>query len=546
MSISSTSHSVSHSSSSTSYSLPTQTSVLLHHTEGTQKKTELLKQGSSVFVKNTAEYPYLAILESLHIKNPSKHVAKKTNSGILTDSECADITVTLRWYFTSRDLPDLGLSSGPTYPLPPSSLSDLKSTLLTSTNGIQNVAISTLKDVNPLTSIMRLAYASSSTGSEKRPDFKVTHSLKWSSTNTSVKDGGRLFTVKRLEDASSSDMDVEDSSSSSSSESEDEDEGVQNITQEHKGVINVGHSYQACIPPRVESYESVREEPKMVWDPKIDGKKVGNFLEKSYKAIESELGGFTPHPGSTSNLTSSTPSPSSLFIDNLDSGDLILPGDVGVILEVLCKAKGSVEEAVEVVRDRARNVKLSIDKTATQSTAENESDSDVEDEDKEESDKIALVWTSREKNLFDAGFKRHSGALRNISLGLSTKTNRDVIDFHYRFKIPSQYRKYISKKLNIQSAAPPEKAPMTIDVTPKNQGNTPLQTSLKRKASASKFLSSIRQKLGPQTYSKVTNLLKGYASKSIKVEELKGRMNGVLGKEMGKEFGGFLPKKYRD
>jgi hypothetical protein len=65
-------------------------------------------------------------------------------------------------------------------------------------------------------------------------------------------------------------------------------------------------------------------------------------------------------------------------------------------------------------------------------------------------------------------------------------------------------------------------------------------------ASASKFLSSIRQKLGPQTYSKVTNLLKGYASKSIKVEELKGRMNGVLGKEMGKEFGGFLPKKYRD
>mmetsp|Transcript_19021 Transcript_19021/g.35320 ORF Transcript_19021/g.35320 Transcript_19021/m.35320 type:complete len:226 (+) Transcript_19021:70-747(+) len=116
-------HSSSHSSSSTSYSLPTQTSVLLHHTEGTQKRTELLKQGSSVFVKNTAEYPYLAILESLHIKNPSKHVAKKTNSGILTDSECADITVTLRWYFTSRDLPDLGLSSGPTYPLPPSSLS---------------------------------------------------------------------------------------------------------------------------------------------------------------------------------------------------------------------------------------------------------------------------------------------------------------------------------------------------------------------------------------------------------------------------------------
>lgn len=53
-----------------------------------------------------------------------------------------------------------------------------------------------------------------------------------------------------------------------------------------------------------------------------------------------------------------------------------------------------------------------------------------------------------QKDMFDSGFRRYSGSLRMISRqGLAaSKTYKDVIDYHYRFKIPDQFRRYQEKK----------------------------------------------------------------------------------------------------
>ena len=56
------------------------------------------------------------------------------------------------------------------------------------------------------------------------------------------------------------------------------------------------------------------------------------------------------------------------------------------------------------------------------------------------------VWSSNEKESFNNGFRRYRGSLRSISKGVSSKTYKDIVDYHYRFKIPMQFRKYQEKK----------------------------------------------------------------------------------------------------
>lgn len=58
-----------------------------------------------------------------------------------------------------------------------------------------------------------------------------------------------------------------------------------------------------------------------------------------------------------------------------------------------------------------------------------------------------MIWTKEDKELYNAGFKRHFSAIRFISkdMGL-TKKDKEVVDYHYRFKIPDQFRRYQDKK----------------------------------------------------------------------------------------------------
>jgi hypothetical protein len=57
------------------------------------------------------------------------------------------------------------------------------------------------------------------------------------------------------------------------------------------------------------------------------------------------------------------------------------------------------------------------------------------------------TWTKREKELYNAGFKRHFSAIRLIAKEIGpTKSHKDVVDYHYRYKIPDQFRRYQDKK----------------------------------------------------------------------------------------------------
>lgn len=62
-------------------------------------------------------------------------------------------------------------------------------------------------------------------------------------------------------------------------------------------------------------------------------------------------------------------------------------------------------------------------------------------------ERITVGWTKHERDIFDDGFRRHEGELRPIARAIApTKSMREVVDYHYRFKIPDQFRKYQDKK----------------------------------------------------------------------------------------------------
>jgi hypothetical protein len=62
-------------------------------------------------------------------------------------------------------------------------------------------------------------------------------------------------------------------------------------------------------------------------------------------------------------------------------------------------------------------------------------------------DRITCGWSRFEKDIFDDGFRRHQNALRLIAKVIApTKSIQDVVDYHYRVKIPDQFRKYQDKK----------------------------------------------------------------------------------------------------
>jgi histone deacetylase complex regulatory component SIN3 len=164
---------------------------------------------------------------------------------------------------------------------------------------------------------------------------------------------------------------------------------------------------------------------------------------------------------------------------------------------------------------------------------------------------LAMFWTKNEKSLFDAGFKKHAGQLRHISLGLPSKSTSEVIDYHYRFKIPSQYRKYVEKKRTTSSAngtgGSTSSTPFSsTSNSPFDNGSGPSAIDRRRHKQAKSFLSQCRRQLGPEAYLSVVNLLKSYSQKSIHMKNLRERVVKVIGGgELAKNFDTFLPKKYR-
>lgn len=58
------------------------------------------------------------------------------------------------------------------------------------------------------------------------------------------------------------------------------------------------------------------------------------------------------------------------------------------------------------------------------------------------------LWSKRDRDTYDTGFSKFFSNLRSISKGFDdSKTFKDVVDYHYRHKIPEQFRRYQESKL---------------------------------------------------------------------------------------------------
>jgi hypothetical protein len=65
----------------------------------------------------------------------------------------------------------------------------------------------------------------------------------------------------------------------------------------------------------------------------------------------------------------------------------------------------------------------------------------------ENPDKFMTIWTKNQKEQFDASYRAYRESLRAISLSMGEdRSTNDVIDYHYRFKLVENFRRFTAKK----------------------------------------------------------------------------------------------------
>jgi hypothetical protein len=94
--------------------------------------------------------------------------------------------------------------------------------------------------------------------------------------------------------------------------------------------------------------------------------------------------------------------------------------------------------------------------------------------------KYITHWTRQQKELFNSGFRRYSGSLRMIGRGVAPhKDHKEVADYHYRFKIPDQFRRFQTKKRE-------QAIRMMECIETRRYLNTPITTAEERAAAGEK------------------------------------------------------------
>lgn len=174
------------------------------------------------------------------------------------------------------------------------------------------------------------------------------------------------------------------------------------------------------------------------------------------------------------------------------------------------------------------------------------------------------AWDDDEKESFDEGFRRWRGSLRAVGKGVPTRSYKDVVDYHYRFKIPRQFRKYQERKRDqsrrmtdaadhksaranrVHDAAAPDA--FAADTSGRALRRVAgFGASERRRASAKDFLVRVRDVVGSETYLVLSDRLKAYQRKDVDVAVLKEEVTDLLRSDasLRERFLEFLPKKYR-
>jgi len=157
------------------------------------------------------------------------------------------------------------------------------------------------------------------------------------------------------------------------------------------------------------------------------------------------------------------------------------------------------------------------------------------------------LWKKEEREAFDNDWKRYCGSIRKINV--DSKSRKDVVDYHYRFKIPDQFCKFRQQRKE-------QARRMVAIIDAKNATAQPGQlkpqakalSAERNRAVAKNFLIDIKDKYGNDIYSQVTTLLKQFHEKFLTVPMFKDEMFQIIGNDTDliTRFSAFLPKQYQD
>ena len=258
-------------------------------------------------------------------------------------------------------------------------------------------------------------------------------------------DDGDQRVSKRKRGGSYNDNDTGDDEDESSGTSSDEEsrrgepEGEGGIL--NQGKIRVGPQHQVPVPVfDPENTRVVSRNPTLVWSPTMTPSK--EQMDDYFQQVSAILTPFAEHQmlimgtepsalipsdrmedlmrerESNKPLTVSSISTSASLGSTSPKNTLLRECDADALLKNLHDQKYSVEAAVAMVKASPRD--------------------------------FLVNWTSTEREGFDDSFRKNGGSLLMVAKSVASltaaKTHCDIVDYHYRFKIPDQFRRYQNKK----------------------------------------------------------------------------------------------------
>lgn len=266
------------------------------------------------------------------------------------------------------------------------------------------------------------------------------------SLTATADDGERTGEEEQLDDSQQvqDDAEAEDASEEQGDGENSNAESTRMVVAEGEGSvlresIEIGPEHQAVVPPFEPNQRPPQSRnPKLVWKRgSFTDEQVAEFLDgvaQHHTAFLdryrlSATAAYTPVldvkkltrilQHRPERLTGSSLSTSSMLAGEHHRAALRKECDADALLEILTHCNGDIDEAIE------------------------ESAMDM--------NRITRGgWTLSERARYNEGFRHHQGALRRIAKTLApAKSMQDVVDYHFRCKIPDQFRQYQEKKREI-------------------------------------------------------------------------------------------------
>jgi hypothetical protein len=232
---------------------------------------------------------------------------------------------------------------------------------------------------------------------------------------------------------SSSDGSDDDDDSASSDSRLDKMQIIEGEGSNLRSDTLVGSKHQAVVGPFVPGHIVQSRKPKLVWKPQ-------QLSETALHDFLSRLADLHTPYLSRHGLTTQEPycplpiERAEELMRTMPSGESLTGSSISTASSVCTKRNALLKEcnidaALELLHDHQYNADAALEAA------------------KSNLDGVSGGWTRAEKEIFDQGFRHYDGSLRMIGKKIGpTKTFRDVVDYHYRFKIPDQFRLYQTKR----------------------------------------------------------------------------------------------------